>query len=321
MTLLVALQKNYRCEPLSSSPMSAFAAALLVSPARSSIVAVTATDGDMLALVGAINGDSEEAFSKELAIMRPWRLAEQRVFATRVEAEQCACSVRAASGVRARLTALRSCDVSSGHKHKQLANTCAFDGSPSSLEHTLDGLTYVLAEFSNPDKPSRHIGPVRVMVDTGSTDCELSGERIQSLRLKAHETALFETAAGITTEAPVYRANIKVLGREATVLLSPAEGEDDDDDDDDDESEGEGEEDFDERFGFEKTSDGGLLGHDALAALGLAVDCRHRRLVLLPDDQEVFRSEAYSEASSWSRGATDAADTEAVLLGGVRYEY
>ena len=36
-------------------------------------------------------------------------------------------------------------------------------------------------------------------------------------------------------------------------------------------------------FGFEKVSDDALLGHDALAALGLAVDCRYRRL--LPLDQ------------------------------------
>ena len=73
-----------------------------------------------------------------------------------------------------------------------------------------------------------------MMVDTGSNDCELSGDLISTLGLRPFETALFETAAGITTEAPVFKARIHVMGREANVLLSPAEGESDDDDDDND---------------------------------------------------------------------------------------
>ena len=37
--------------------------------------------------------------------------------------------------------------------------------------------------------------------------------------------------------------------------------------------------------------DSGLLGHDALAALGFAVDCRRRRLVALSDDNQTSYSE------------------------------
>ena len=158
-------------------------------------------------------------------------------------------------------------------------------------------MTYVSAEFVNPDRPKKRVGPLRVLVDTGSSDCELSAESIEQLGLKPVETALFETAAGITTSANVYRATIRVLGREASVLLSPAEGEESSDDDEEDDEEDDGEEDFDELFGFEKTSDGGLLGHDALAALGLAVDCRRRELIMLPPT-EPETSQPVAEASS-----------------------
>ena len=264
-----------------------FAVALLVSPCRSSVVSVAPESG-ISAVVDTLNGNGPG----NLSLFSPWRLAEQRQFATRSEADRCACVVGLASGVRARLRALQSCDVS---KVRDDAS-CSRNATASSLESTLDGMTYVLATFTNPEQPSRSVGPLRVLVDTGSTDCELSGESIQKLRLKPHETALFETAAGITTEAPVFRAKLKVLGREATVLLSPAEGESSDEEDDDDDDDESGEEDFDARFGFEKTSDGGLLGHDALAALGLAVDCRRRRLVVLPEDEDEGEQEQWHDA-------------------------
>lgn len=67
------------------------------------------------------------------------------------------------------------------------------------------------------------------------------------------------------------------------VLLSPSEADDAESDGSSYESESEGEEDFDAIHGFDSTSDDGMLGHDALAALGLAVDCRSRALVALPE--------------------------------------
>ena len=74
---------------------------------------------------------------------------------------------------------------------------------------------------------------------------------------------------GRVTEQPIYEAVIRVLGREARVVLSPADGDESDDESD------ESDEELDARFGFDRVSDEGMLGHTALAALNLAVDCRN----------------------------------------------
>ena len=133
---------------------------------------------------------------------------------------------------------------------------------------------------------------LRALVDTGSTDCELKGRLIEQLDLRPDTDAgfaLFETAAGIQTEAQIYRATIQVCGREALCLLSPAEAQAEEEDEDDEEEDGEEEEkdaagvdEIEAAFGFEAMSDDALLGHDALAALGLAVDCSRRRLFPVP---------------------------------------
>jgi hypothetical protein len=52
-----------------------------------------------------------------------------------------------------------------------------------------------------------------------------------------------------------------------------------------------------------QTSDGGLLGHDALAALGLAVDCRRRELVLLPPAEPRTSPAGASASAGSSRGS------------------
>ena len=136
---------------------------------------------------------------------------------------------------------------------------------------------------------------MRALVDTGSTDCELRQSSIDELRLAPlpGESVRFETAAGIEVDAALYQAIVRIpsVAREALCLLSPAEksGDDEDggsdgvdgDDDDDDSDDGGGDDDDDE-FGLGEISDDALLGHDALAALGLAVDCRRRALVVLP---------------------------------------
>jgi hypothetical protein len=140
----------------------------------------------------------------------------------------------------------------------------------------LDGMTYAWVDVRHPDKTE--FVRVRTLVDTGSTDCELKADVIRRLGLPATgETAHFETAVGRVTEQPIYEAVIRVLGREARVVLSPADGDESDDESD------ESDEELDQRFGFDRVSDEGMLGHTALAALNLAVDCRKRRLVALPE--------------------------------------
>ena len=248
-----------------------FATALLVCPCRTSFIAVV-EEASLEQLVQQHNSGGDD---DSLALYRPWRLAAQRKFATREEAERCACAVSAGSGVRARVRALKAYD-DEAHVHRR----ACVSGEFADPRRSLDGLTYVRAEFLNAERPQHRTGPVRLLVDTGSTDCELPGSQIEALKLRPVESALFETAAGITMQAPVYRATVQVLGREADVLLGPAEL--DEDDEESEEEREEGEEDFDVKFGFEKVSDEGLLGHDALAALGFAVDCRRRELVPLP---------------------------------------
>ena len=138
-------------------------------------------------------------------------------------------------------------------------------------------MTYAWVDVRHPDKTE--FVRVRTLVDTGSTDCELKADVIRKLGLPATgETAHFETAVGRVTEQPIYEAVIRVLGREARVVLSPADGDELDDESD------ESDEELDQRFGFDRVSDEGMLGHTALAALNVAVDCRKRRLVALPDE-------------------------------------
>jgi len=113
---------------------------------------------------------------------------------------------------------------------------------------------HVVVEFLSLDR-SRTVS-VTALVDTGCTDMDLSRRFIDHLDLPAYGegVAQFETAGGVTIEAPIFRAVIRLLGREAEVRVSPSEESGHNDDD-------------------------ALLGHDALAALGVLVDCSRRRLV------------------------------------------
>eukprot|EP00930_Biecheleria_cincta_P041167 TRINITY_DN28198_c0_g2_i1.p1 TRINITY_DN28198_c0_g2~~TRINITY_DN28198_c0_g2_i1.p1 ORF type:complete len:414 (-),score=82.86 TRINITY_DN28198_c0_g2_i1:75-1151(-) len=132
------------------------------------------------------------------------------------------------------------------------------------------GGQHVPLEVSNPSNPSRR-AVVRALVDTGSTDIDLNKKVIRTLALEVDRfqgQAQFETAGGITIEAPIYRALVKMLGREASVLVSPSEEADDSEEEED--------------LGDEDGDEEALLGHDALAALGLLVDCRNRRLIAGP---------------------------------------
>lgn len=247
-----------------------YAVFLLRSPTRSSFVGFV-PQAELDGVVAKHNAPGGPALTE---LCRPWAMADHIVVESAELARRCAEHVGRQSGFRARIRALDAC---------RRGPPPAEDG----FVNFYDGLTYAKIEFINPADPSRAMS-VRVMVDTGATDCELRSELIEQLRLPpTGEGALFETASGITTSAPLYRATVRAFGRSATVLLSPAEHDEDESSDDDDEtSNGEGRDAFDAEHGFDRVSDDGLLGHDCLAALNLAVDCRRRRLIELPWDEE-----------------------------------
>ena len=168
-----------------------FSTVLLVSPCRSSFVTVTAQSA-VTATEAAYNGESSQVNVppneiESVALLRPWRVVAQRVFASRAEAEVCAATTSAASGVRSRLNTIDSAAATTGGQSW-------VEDDFRDPRRSLDGMTYVSAEFVNPDKPKRRVGPLRVLVDTGSSDCELSAESIEQLKLRPVDTALFETA-------------------------------------------------------------------------------------------------------------------------------
>ena len=246
--------------------MSEFAAFLLASPTRSSYVGFcrSACVEEEVDALNALDDGSP------LSIVRPWKLASS-VNAGSIERARCmAATIAQASGFRARYAKLNRLAAE--------RRTLPVDAPPLDAAAALDGMTYENITFCSLD--GAHSLTVRALVDTGSTDCELRGELIERLKLQPEaDTAVFETASGIQTEAQLFRAIVRARGREAMCLLSPSEPADDDDDDDDS---GDDDDDLDARFGFDQVSDDAMLGHDALAALGLLVDCRHRRLVPLP---------------------------------------
>lgn len=136
-----------------------------------------------------------------------------------------------------------------------------------------DLMTEVTIEFANPSDTSRAI-EVKALVDTGSTDCDLRGDLVDSLALPLDvfsKTAKFETSASVSTEASLHCAHIRVKDRSAFVLVSPSTVDGDDDVSSSELS----------------SSDDALLGHDALAALGLLVDCRNRQLVSAQEIVEI----------------------------------
>lgn len=263
---------------------------LLYSATRSSYVATCKKD-EVDAQTKLLDGSDPEG---ALAIGAPWRIACVAERSTQESAAAVSQAVAKCGGFRARFRACDALRMAAPSKEAPPAAEVAaalagidlgLHGECSPLD-ALDGMTYAWVEVRHPDQTD--FVRVRTLVDTGSTDCELKDDLIRKLKLPATgETAHFETAIGRVTEQPIYEAVIRVLGREARVVLSPADGDDSDDDDDSDksESESDSDEELDERFGFDKVSDEGMLGHTALAALNLAVDCRKRRLVALPDEE------------------------------------
>ena len=258
-----------------------WAAVLLYSATRSSYVAVCPSD-DVDKQPGVLDASDTDG---PLAVAAPWRIACVAERRTKEGAEAVASAVAKCGGFRARFRACEALRLAAPSRDAPAAAEVAAAlssidlglhgecGSPDAL----DGMTYAWVDVRHPDKDE--FVRVRTLVDTGSTDCELKGDVIRRLGLPATgETAHFETAVGRVTEQPIYEAVIRVLGREARVVLSPADGDESDDESD------ESDEELDQRFGFDRVSDEGMLGHTALAALNLAVDCRRRRLVALPDE-------------------------------------
>ena len=258
-----------------------WAAVLLYSATRSSYVAVCQSD-DVDKQPSRLDASDADG---PLAVAAPWRIACVAERPSKEGAEAVASAVAKCGGFRARFRACEALRLAVPSRDAPAAAEVAAALSTIDLglhgecgaHDALDGMTYAWVDVRHPDKAD--FVRVRTLVDTGSTDCELKADVIRRLGLPATgETAHFETAVGRVTEQPIYEAVIRVLGREARVVLSPADG-----DESDDESDASDEE-LDQRFGFDRVSDEGMLGHTALAALNLAVDCRKRRLVALADE-------------------------------------
>lgn len=116
------------------------------------------------------------------------------------------------------------------------------------------GLTYVQCIFTSPLSPrGPRVVVERALVDTGSSDCELRAGLIGRLPALPIITqgAVYETATG--GEAfDAYEVLLTVEGRTAAVVVTACD---------------------------EYSSDDALVGHMALGAMGLSIDCVTRRLV------------------------------------------
>lgn len=294
---LMAAPGPTSAEEQSQLPQGAnWSAYLLVSPTRSSLAGYARAgevDREVERHNGALNGDPGPP---ETALLRPWKLAESVDFPSREVAMRAACVVSRSSGFRARLKALRRESehaagdlIDSSEEAQQGADETSALGGAS-----LDSLTYVRVEFMNPRDRDRSVSVV-ALVDTGSTDCDLRGSLLDQLGLRrqAGKMSYFATAAGRTIGSSAYEVVVRVEGCEAKVLVNPADEADGEKSsgDDDESSDGDGdgggdnapdEDDVDRIFGFGCNSDDAVLGSGALAALGLLVDCRGRRLLRLP---------------------------------------
>lgn len=116
------------------------------------------------------------------------------------------------------------------------------------------GLTLAKCTFSSPLAPQGPCVVVRhALVDTGSSDCELRGwllNRLPQLPVVSRG-AVYETATG-GEEFDAYEVLLTIEGRTAAVVVTAC---------------------------CEESSDDALLGHMALGALRLPVDCLARRLL------------------------------------------
>lgn len=266
--------KSAACDAKLSRLSSPWITYLFYSPTRSSIVGVAQRD-DVEHDLRWHNGAAPEREAPiETKLLRPWRIAEFRGFESQSSASAFAWRVSHASGFRARRAAMLAGLGDEADNVTQLP-----------LSKALDSLTYAEVEFCHPADSSR-CATVLAMVDTGSNDCDLNQAVIDQLRLpfaRGHGRTVVETSANKLVEVPIYKAKVRLLGREAVVELNPADA--------DYEARGGGvatpaEDDVDKEFDFAASTDEAVIGADALASLGLIVDCSQRRL-LRDDDSEL----------------------------------
>jgi len=272
---------------------------LLVSPTRSSIVGV-AQRSDVEELIRWHNGESQELQApSETTAQRPWRAAEIIHLPSFMHARRAARVVSSASGFRARITAIRD------YTPKETTDGGDVDKDLSLLE-SLDGLTYVTVQVSNPMVPDTGQN-VRALVDTGSSASDLQGRFIKQLQLPiaGGGPVLFETAAGMSLQSDMYNCRLSILGKELVATISPSEedshgeiSEEDDEDYEENLVEGSSvgssaehntakqvtaqNDEIDREFGFNMNTDEAMLGFETLAALDLVVDCRKRRILVGP---------------------------------------
>lgn len=250
---------------------------LLISPSRSSICGHGSFSSS--SCVSSLLQRHDDAV--ETRHLKPWRVAELKRQPNEAVAAAKGLQVSRQSGFRARLMALRQ------ENHLKVPEK--IEVLP--IEKALDALTYVEVEFCSPKDTTRCV-KVLALVDTGSNDCDLKGSLIEELRLPIARRGgtSVETAANRVVEISIFQAKLKVLGREAIVEVSPA--------DEDYAAIGgavsdAAEDDVDKEFGLSTTTDEAVIGADALASLGLIVDCKHRRLLTddgLPKMQRVGAS-------------------------------
>ncbi|CAE7798485.1 unnamed protein product [Symbiodinium sp. CCMP2592] len=266
--------KSAACDAKLGRLSSPWITYLFYSPTRSSIVGVAQRDDVERDLQWHNGAAPEREAPTETQLLRPWRIAEFRGFESQRSASAFAWRVSHASGFRARRAAM-------------LADLGDEAGNVTELplSKALDSLTYAEVEFCHPADSSR-CATVLAMVDTGSNDCDLNQAVIDQLRLpfaRGHGRTVVETSANKLVEVPIYQAKVRLLGREAVVELNPADA--------DYEARGGGvatpaEDDVDKEFDFAASTDEAVIGADALASLGLIVDCSQRRLIR-DDDSEL----------------------------------
>eukprot|EP00928_Gymnodinium_smaydae_P073004 TRINITY_DN56272_c0_g1_i1.p1 TRINITY_DN56272_c0_g1~~TRINITY_DN56272_c0_g1_i1.p1 ORF type:complete len:416 (+),score=76.89 TRINITY_DN56272_c0_g1_i1:39-1286(+) len=266
-----------------ADPAIGWAAYLLVSPTRSSLAGAAPRDS-LPKLVALHNGElHDEPGPSSTAALRPWRIADAVDIGSRFEAETAARRVARCSGFRARLTSLRDFRKTPVAAHMQRENSSLEEDDGGLLMGMLDGLTYVPVEFANPSDPTRR-KTVLALVDTGSASCDLRPSIIEELELpESGNGGLVETAAGQIMETRDFNAIVRVGNVESRVLVNAVDEDEDEDEEGSETESGGAVDDVDREFGFLSNSDDAVLGSGALAALGLLVDCKNRRVIPLSD--------------------------------------
>jgi len=146
---------------------------------------------------------------------------------------------------------------------RQMRGVCSRMSAADDDGEEEDMHTYAPVRFKRPgDDDATRFVELEALVDTGSTDCELRESFVRLLSLPLEDEEEYETATGTQIER-TYRVLVECGGECCEALVtSTAEWRF---------ARGVPEED--------EATDEAVLGHQALADLGLLVDCRSRTLV------------------------------------------